>query len=104
MAEFSVNATRIDPYKNFKFKVKWDGKYVAGVSKVSAHVGRAVLSDRISDVDKSETALRTSCPRGSSSRYLKRYPGDSPLPSDRESSGSRPSTRPGRRCGSRCWL
>jgi phage tail-like protein len=35
MAEFSVNATRFDPYKNFKFRVKWDGKYVAGVSKVS---------------------------------------------------------------------
>jgi phage tail-like protein len=23
-----------NPYKNFKFRVKWDGKYVAGVSKV----------------------------------------------------------------------
>jgi phage tail-like protein len=32
--EFSVNATRFDPYKNFKFRVKWDGRYVAGVSKV----------------------------------------------------------------------
>ncbi len=36
MAEFTVNATRFDPYKNFKFRVKWDGRYVAGVSKVSA--------------------------------------------------------------------
>ena len=36
MAEFSVNAMRFDPYKNFKFKVKWDGRYVAGVSKVGA--------------------------------------------------------------------
>jgi phage tail-like protein len=35
MAEFPVNPTRFDPYKNFKFRVKWDGKYVAGVSKVS---------------------------------------------------------------------
>lgn len=35
MAQFSVNAQRFDPYKNFKFRVKWDGKYVAGVSKVS---------------------------------------------------------------------
>jgi phage tail-like protein len=34
MAEFTVNR-RFDPYKNFKFKVKWDGKYVAGISKVS---------------------------------------------------------------------
>ena len=30
-----VNASRFDPYKNFKFRVKWDGKYVAGISKVS---------------------------------------------------------------------
>jgi phage tail-like protein len=36
MAEFTVNASRLDPYKNFKFRVKWDGAYVAGVSKVSA--------------------------------------------------------------------
>lgn len=35
MAQFSVNASRFDPYKNFKFRVKWDGRYVAGVSKVS---------------------------------------------------------------------
>jgi phage tail-like protein len=35
MAQFSVNAQRFDPYKNFKFRVKWDGKYVAGISKVS---------------------------------------------------------------------
>jgi phage tail-like protein len=36
MAQFSVNAARYDPYKNFKFRVKWDGLYVAGVSKVGA--------------------------------------------------------------------
>ena len=36
MAQFSVNADRFDPYKNFKFRVKWDGRYVAGVSKVGA--------------------------------------------------------------------
>lgn len=36
MAQFSVNAQRFDPYKNFKFRVKWDGRYVAGLSKVSA--------------------------------------------------------------------
>ena len=35
MPEFTVNPTRFDPYKNFKFRVKWDGRYVAGVSKVS---------------------------------------------------------------------
>jgi phage tail-like protein len=36
MAQFSVNAQRFDPYKNFKFRVKWDGRYVAGISKVSS--------------------------------------------------------------------
>jgi phage tail-like protein len=36
MAEFTVNAQRFDPYKNFKFRIKWDGRYVAGVSKMSA--------------------------------------------------------------------
>jgi phage tail-like protein len=35
MAQFTVNAQRVDPYKNFKFRVKWDGRYVAGISKVS---------------------------------------------------------------------
>jgi phage tail-like protein len=36
VAQFTVNASRFDPYANFKFRVKWDGRYVAGVSKVSA--------------------------------------------------------------------
>jgi len=35
MAQFVVNPQRFDPYKNFKFRVKWDGRYVAGVSKIS---------------------------------------------------------------------
>jgi len=34
--EFTVNAGRHDPYKNFKFKVMWDGRYVAGISKMGA--------------------------------------------------------------------
>ena len=36
MVEFPANPTRLDPYKNFNFRLKWDGAYVAGVSKVSA--------------------------------------------------------------------
>lgn len=36
MSEFPVNTHRFDPYKNFKFRVKWDGRYVAGISRVSA--------------------------------------------------------------------
>jgi phage tail-like protein len=36
MTQFSVNPHRLDPYKNFKFRVKWDAKYVPGVSKITA--------------------------------------------------------------------
>jgi phage tail-like protein len=36
MPEFEKNLTRFDPYKNFKFRLKWDGRYVAGVSKMTA--------------------------------------------------------------------
>ena len=36
MAKFTVNAQRVDPYKTFKFRVKGDGHYVAGLSKVGA--------------------------------------------------------------------
>ena len=35
MAQFTVNSQRFDPYRNFKFRVKWDNRYVAGVSKIS---------------------------------------------------------------------
>jgi phage tail-like protein len=35
MPQFTVNANRLDPYKNFKFRVRWDGRYVAGVSRIS---------------------------------------------------------------------
>ena len=34
MAEFTVNPTRFDPYKTHMFRVKWDGVYVAGLSKM----------------------------------------------------------------------
>lgn len=36
MAQFSVNTHRFDPYQGFKFRVRWDGRYVAGISKCSA--------------------------------------------------------------------
>ncbi|MCP4571239.1 MAG: phage tail protein [bacterium] len=36
MAKFPVNKDRFDPYRNFKFKIKWDGQYVAGLNKCSA--------------------------------------------------------------------
>lgn len=36
MAQFTVNMSRVDPYKNFRFQVLWDGIVVAGISKVSS--------------------------------------------------------------------
>jgi hypothetical protein len=44
-AQFSVNPQRFDPYKNFKFRVKWDGRYVAGVS-VGAQAKHEVVEHR----------------------------------------------------------
>jgi phage tail-like protein len=31
----SASTNRFDPYRNFRFKVKWDGLYVAGLSKMT---------------------------------------------------------------------
>ena len=31
---YKANPTRWDPYKSYRFKVKWDGAYIAGVSRV----------------------------------------------------------------------
>ena len=36
MANSASTPQRFDPYKNFKFRVKWDGRYVAGICKCSA--------------------------------------------------------------------
>jgi phage tail-like protein len=36
MGQFKTNPERFDPYKNFKFRIKWDNQYVAGVSKIGA--------------------------------------------------------------------
>ena len=36
MPQFNVNAYRMDPYKNFKFRIKWDGKYIPGICKISS--------------------------------------------------------------------
>ncbi len=35
MPQFSVNPSRLDPYKNFKFRLICDGRPVAGVSRIS---------------------------------------------------------------------
>lgn len=36
MPQFAVNTHREDPYRNFKFKIKWDNEHVAGLSKCGA--------------------------------------------------------------------
>jgi phage tail-like protein len=36
MTEFPTNPTRFDPYKNFKFRVKWDGQYIPAISRITA--------------------------------------------------------------------
>ena len=72
MAQFSVNTQRFDRYKNFKFRVKWDGRYVAGVSKVSpipskpgTSKGKAV-QQCLSHIER--TALTSCCALSSRAR------------------------------------
>ncbi|WP_213956936.1 phage tail protein [Variovorax sp. dw_954] len=36
MAIYPANPQRLDPYKNFKFRLKWDGQFVAAISKMSS--------------------------------------------------------------------
>jgi phage tail-like protein len=36
MPQFTINPGRVDPYKNYRFRVKWDNKVVAGISKMSS--------------------------------------------------------------------
>jgi len=36
MSKAKQNLSRFDPYKNFKFRIKWDGRYVAGISKITS--------------------------------------------------------------------
>jgi phage tail-like protein len=61
MAEFTVNAQRFDPYKNFKFLVVWDGRVVAGVSKISP-------LKRTTEVVKHRSGGDSSTPRKSPGR------------------------------------
>ncbi len=55
-AEFTVNTDRFDPYKNFNFRVKWDGHYVAGISKVSPLVRRTEAIEHREGGDPSDGA------------------------------------------------
>jgi phage tail-like protein len=55
MAQFSVNPYRFDPYKNLKFRIKWDGRYVAGVSKISALIRSTEVIEHREGGDPSST-------------------------------------------------
>lgn len=61
MAEFTVNPHRFDPYKNFKFLVVWDGRVVAGCSKISP-------LKRTTEVVKHRSGGDPSSPRKSAGR------------------------------------
>ncbi|MET8699675.1 MULTISPECIES: phage tail protein [unclassified Kitasatospora] len=61
MVEFTVNPHRFDPYKNFKFLVVWDGRIVAGISKVSP-------LKRTTEVVKHRSGGDSSAPRKSPGR------------------------------------
>ena len=60
--QFPVNAQRFDPYKNFKFRVKFgeSPNYVAGVSKVSGlkRTTGSMLTSRHPDQLLKEAAFR----------------------------------------------
>ncbi len=57
MSEFSVNPHRFDPYKHFKFRVKWDGRVVAGISRVSGLRWRAEVVELREGGDPDQTHL-----------------------------------------------
>jgi phage tail-like protein len=59
MAEFTVNPQRFDPYKNFKFRLKWDGRYVAAVSRVSGLVRKTGVVEHREGGDPSTSRKST---------------------------------------------
>ena len=46
MSQPTVNPQRFDPYRNFKFRISWDGRYVAGASKMSGFDRKAITLER----------------------------------------------------------
>jgi phage tail-like protein len=60
MADFSANRERSSPYKNFAFRVKWNGKYVAGLSKMTLPKQTTELIKHRSGGDPSNTLKRHS--------------------------------------------
>jgi phage tail-like protein len=53
MAKRPANASRFDPYKNFKFRVKWEGRYVAGFREASVKpAGQRAATPRLRGLRK----------------------------------------------------
>ena len=59
MAEFPTNPTRLDPYKNFKFRVKWDGKYIAAISRITGLIRSTEVVEHREGGDPSTTRKST---------------------------------------------
>jgi phage tail-like protein len=57
MDQLSTDPQRVDPYKNFKFRLSWEGRHVAGFSEVSG------LTEDISVVDYREGQDPISSPK-----------------------------------------
>ena len=90
MAQFTINSTRIDPYKNFKFRVVWDGQAVTGISKVS---GLKRTTEVVSHRDGGDLSTKRHSP---GSRRSKRSPSSAASPTTTPSKSGR-SRRIGRR-------
>ena len=59
MSQFPANPHRFDPYKKFKFRVKWDGKYIPGISRVS---GLIRTTDVVTHREGSEPSIARHSP------------------------------------------
>jgi phage tail-like protein len=57
MPQFVENASH-DPYQNFRFRIRWQGRHVAGVSKISALKETAVVAHREWENYESRKAIR----------------------------------------------
>ncbi len=70
MPQFSVNAQRFDPYKNFKFRVFWEGSTtpVAGVSKVGGLKRTTEVVEHRAWVSERHGSTRTRSPPTPASR------------------------------------
>ena len=78
MAEFPSNPARFDPYKNFKFRVKWDGRYVPAISRVTGLLRATEVVEHREDGDpcisRCTRGLPTRMPCTRSCRQIRGHP------------------------------